>query len=183
MVTDGAYLNPTELVQKLGLRPGLRVGDFGAGGAAAFGLPMGRAVGKEGTVYLFDVLKTALSGALSIMQLNGLTNSKAVWCNLELYQGARGIPSDSLDAGVLVNVLHQTEKSKDILAEVHRMLKAGGKLLIADWHREAKLNFAPEARNRLTAEHVLEVARKLGFSPLETFEAGPYHWGLILAKT
>lgn len=174
---------PRRLVARLGLTLGMRVGDFGVGGAAAFALDLARAVGPSGEVYMFDVQKTALSSALSLAAMHGFKNCRAVWSNLELFEGARGVRGGALDAGVLVNVLHQTNKPEDMLAEIHRMLKPGAKLLVVDWIPTTRVSFAPDAASRQSAGHIQQVARGLGFATTGEFEAGPNHWGLILVKT
>lgn len=171
------------VVQHLGVTPGQRIGDFGVGGAAVFALPIAQRVGPEGQVLMFDVKKSALSGALSMAKLRGATNCQAVWSNLEIYQGAAGVADNSLDAGILINVLSQSTKYKDIVAETSRMIKSGGKLLVVDWKPEADSKLAPSADRRVADGRVEQVARDFGLTTLDRFEAGANHWGLVLVKT
>lgn len=159
------------------------VGDFGVGGAGHFAVPVASAVGPNGGVIMFDIMKSSLSAAMSQAKLRGLQNCKAVWSNLEIYGGAKGVADNSLDAGLLTNILFQSKKYKDILAEVHRMLKSKAKLLIVDWLPEADISFAPPPDRRLPMDHVVQTALSLGLAPLKKFSAGPYHWGLVLVKT
>lgn len=182
-MAESTYLDPASLVAHLALAPGQKVGDFGVGGTAVFVSALSSRVGSEGHVVMFDVLKSALSGALSQAKLHGLTNCQAVWSNLELYGAATGVKDGALDAGLLINVLDQSTKQKDILAEVGRMLKSGAKLLVVDWKTDVELPIAPESSRRLADGQVEQMAKSLGFAGLEKFEAGPYHWGLVLVKT
>lgn len=177
------FLEPNEVIKRLELVPGMMVGDFGVGGAGAYAIPMSRQVAPSGGVIMFDIQKTALSGALSMARVKGVGNCRAVWSNLEVYGGAKGVPEKSLDAGLVVNVLHQSHKYQDILAEIHRMLKVGTKLMVIDWQPEAVDKLAPPKSDRLADVHVEQVAMSLGFAPFERFDAGAYHWGLILVKT
>ena len=183
MATTERYLDPEKILSHLTLKPGMRVGDFGVGGEAFYAIPIGKRVGQSGEVYLFDIVKNALGSAMSMMQIHGLKNAKAVWSNLEMFEGARGIGKNSLDAGALISVLSQSQKPKDILAELQRMLKVGSQLLVVDWHPSTELGFAPDKRRRLAAERVEQLARDLGFATQEAFEAGPHHWGLVFVKT
>ncbi|MBI2984116.1 MAG: methyltransferase domain-containing protein [Candidatus Kerfeldbacteria bacterium] len=176
-------IEPRQLIDRLGVKIGMKVGDFGVGGAASFAVPLGQRVGPNGEVLMFDVLKSALSAALSLTKMRGLNNCRAVWSNLEIFEGARGVRPNSLDAGLLVNVLNQTKKYRDMLVEIHRMLKTGAALLVVDWQPGMNLSFAPTKEERLAVEHVNQVARELGFATLDQFSAGPYHWGLVLVKT
>lgn len=161
----------------------MQVGDFGVGGAANFAVPLATKAGANGQVFMVDILKTALSSALGLIKLRGLSNCQAVWSNLEIYGAAHGIGDASLDTGVLVNVLSQSTKPKDILAEVHRTLKSGAKLLIVDWLPSAAMPIAPDPARRLAPDYVTELGKKLGYAPLKEFSAGRYHWGLILIRT
>lgn len=181
--THRPLLNPQELLRHLRITPGMHVGDFGVGGAAFFAVPLGQMVGEQGEVLMFDVVKSALSAALSETQRRGLKNCRAVWVNLEIFEGAHGIGQQSLEAGVLTNVLHQTKKQADVLTEIHRMLKAGASLLVVDWSPGVKISFAPPPADRVSGERIAEIARGIGFAPAEKFSAGEYHWGLVLVKT
>jgi len=178
-----SYLKTADLLKHLSLAPGQWVGDFGVGSAAQLLLPIGQAIGPDGGVVMFDVQKTALSGAISIAKTNGLKNYRAVWTNLEMWQGAQSVADNSLDAGVLMNVIYQTTKPQDMLAEIHRVLKSGAKLLIVDWKQTAEMPLAPDAKIRKADAYVEQLAKSIGFAPFEQFEAGPYHWGLVLVKT
>lgn len=178
-----SYLDPSVLLDRLRLAPGQWIGDFGVGSAAHFALVAGERVGSEGGVLMFDVVKSALSGAMTAMRARGLTNCRSVWTNLEIVGGATGVKDKSLDAGILANVLHQSRHPKEILAEVHRILKTGAKLLIIDWKPEIETTIAPDKNKRLASDYVNGLAASIGFAPAEQFEAGPYHWGLVLVKT
>lgn len=183
MVTEQNYLDPQTLLQHLSLAPGLWVGDFGVGAGGHFAVPTARIVGPDGGVVLFDVVKAALSGAMSRAELSGLNNFKAVWTNLEVFEGAPGVADNTLDAGLLINVLHQSTKPQDILAEIHRMLKPGAKLLIADWKQEAQSTIAPPVERRSAVGYIEQLATSVGYSSLEKFDAGTYYWGLVVIKS
>ncbi len=177
------YLDPATVLTHLGLAPGMWVGDFGVGAGAHFVVPLFKLIGADGGVIMFDVVKSALSGAMSRAKLNGAGNYRAVWTNLEIYEGAPGVADNTLDAGILINVLHQSTKHKDVLAEVGRMLKVGAKLLVADWKPEAISTIAPPAERRLADGYIIQLAKDVGFASLEQFEAGSYHWAVVFVKT
>lgn len=183
MTDTTVLLQPAPLIAKLDLKPGQTAGDFGAGGSAHVALEMSKAVSADGTVLLFDIQKPALSAALSLLQARGVTNGKAVWSNLEVYGGASGVADGTIDAGVIVNVLHQSKTPKAILAEVGRMLKSSSRLLVVDWLTDQTTPLAPQPEMRVSADHIAQQAQAVGFATLETFSAGPYHWGLVAVKT
>lgn len=183
MTSPSTLLDATQLVKRLNVQPGQTVGDFGAGGSGYVVYELSQAVGPEGTVILFDVQKTALSAAVTALQVRGVSNVKTVWTDLETYQGASGIQDGQLDGGLITNVLHQSKQPKAILAEVGRMLKSGARLLIVDWLTEQKSQLAPPPEQRVGVDHVAQLAEGVGFGVLEKFSAGTYHWGLVLVKS
>lgn len=180
---EEVLLQSGPLIAHLELKPGQTVGDFGAGGAAHLALEICQKIGGQGTAILFDVQKSALSAALSLLQARGVSNDKAVWSNLEVYGGASGVADATIDAGVIANVLHQSKTPNAILAEIGRMLKSGARLLVVDWKTDQTTPLAPPTESRVSPEHIAQLAQSLGFASLEQFSAGPYHWGLVLVKT
>jgi ubiquinone/menaquinone biosynthesis C-methylase UbiE len=176
-------LNNRDLLKHLALSPGMQVGDFGVGGTAVFAQAAAQRVGNSGGVIMFDVFKPALSAALGAVKTRGLENCRGVWSNLEIYKGASGVADNSLDAGLMVNLLNESKKYKDILAEVHRMIKSGGQLMIVDWQPETESPLAPPPARRRAQGHIAETAKSLGFAPLEKFAADDDHWGLVVVKT
>lgn len=179
---EQTYLDPDQLLSHLQLAPGMWVGDFGVGAGGHFVAPTAKLVGGDGGVVMFDVVKSALSGAMSRAKVSGAENIRAVWTNLEIYEGAPGVADQSLDAGILINVLHESTKHQDILAEVTRMLKPGAKLLVVDWLQDAASTIAPPTERRMAVGYVEDLAKRTGLTPLERFAAGRYHWGLVLTK-
>lgn len=180
-VVSTRLLNPEALLKDaLVLELGYQVGDFGCGGAGYFTIPAARMVGSKGKVYAVDVLQSALDGVLSKARLEGLINVETVWSDLEK-PGATNIPEGTLDRGLLINIMFQSRQNQNILNEVKRLLKSGGKLLVVDWKVQPTL-FGPPIANRMQPSMVEELARKVGFKPESQFEAGPYHYGFILVK-
>ncbi len=176
-------LDADQIVAQLNLRPGMHVGDFGTDGTAFFSSLMAKAVGPDGQVLLFDVVKAQLSAAMSALKAKRLTNYKAVWTNLELYEGARGVGQNSLNAGLAVNLLSQTKKYKDVLTEIHRMLQPGGRLVIVDWQPGASARTVPSPDMCVSAERIQSVAQSIGFAPSQEFAPTNQEWGLVLIKT
>ncbi len=182
LVASGrSYLDPAKLLERAGVAAGMRVGDFGVGGAAYFGIQAAKMIGDHGMVYAFDVLKPALSSALSKAKLNGCRNFSPVWSDLEIVGAARTVKNSSLDFGILVNVLHQSKKQKEILTECSRMLKASARLLIVEWAKGGE-RFGPTREQVVPAERILDLCSQVGLAPFDQFEAGPYHYGLVVVK-
>jgi len=179
--TGTVLLNPVEVFKKIGLGLGMTVGDFGCGGAAHFTLPAARIVGNRGVVWAVDILKSALSSVVSKARLAGLGNIRTVWSNLEIFGATKVVPDNSVDVGLIVNVIHQTQKPLSVLKEAGRMIKTGGKLTVIDW-KTGRASFGPSERQLVLPDRVKQMASELKLTAGEEFEAGPFHYGLVLVK-
>ncbi len=163
----------------LKLKKGDMVGDLGAGGGL-FLLESARLVGDQGQVYAVDVVKNILSEIDSKARLNGLNNIKTIWSNLEIV-GATKINEGTLDSTILVNILFQSQKQYEIIAEATRLLKPGGKLLVVDWTNN-DLGVGPPNDRLVDKDKIISFAQQLDLVLVQEFKAGKYHFGLLFAK-
>ena len=170
-------------IERLTIQPGQIVADFGAGGSANWAVKLSQLVGDTGQVIMFDVRKEALAAALNMTRLRGLPNCRGVWSNLEIYRGAQGVADNSLDAGIMINVLNESRHPKDILAEIQRMLKPQAPLLIIDWVVDTTHRLAPSRDHRMAPEYIASLATSLGYGTLEHFAPSDNYWGLIVVKS
>jgi len=173
-------LDPAFILKKVGVTGEMSVADLGCGGAGHFVLPAAHMVGNKGVVYAVDVLKEVLGGVESKAKLEGLSNIRYVWSDLEVVGGTK-IQAESLDVALLVNVFFQTKEHQNILQEAKRLLKSGGKLLVADWS-EIGSPFGPATEKRVKKDEIKRLAQSVGLKELEEFSAGDYHFGLLFQK-
>lgn len=173
-------LDPKQLLERAGVGHGQRVADLGCGAMAYFTMQAARQVGDRGQVYAVDIQREVLSSVDSRAKLSGLANVRTVWSDLEKV-GAASIPSATLDAALLVNTLFQLNDHAAALAEAARLLKVGGKLLAVDW-KSIGAPFGPPTERRVSPGRVRELAAAAGFTLVEEFEAGPYHFGQTYTK-
>lgn len=176
----GNELIKINIFEKVGLAEGMQVGDLGCGNLGYFSLPAAKIVGKKGTVYAVDILKSVLQSVEHIAKQEGLENIKTVWSNLEVV-GATQVEPSSLDLAMLHNMLFQSTDDQKVFLESYRLLKTGGKLAVIDW-KSISSPFGPPLEKRIKKEESIKFAQTAGFSLAEEFEAGPYHFGLIFIK-
>ncbi len=180
-IQTARVLNPDSLLKdKLMVKFGHQLADLGCGGAGYFTLPAARLVGTKGKVYAVDILKSSLDGVTSKAKIENLMNIETVWSNLEQV-GATKISENTVDEALLINILFQSRQNTNFLQEAKRLMKSGGKLLVIDWKVEPT-PFGPPLQNRMTPEAIRALGEGVGFKVQEQFEAGPYHYGLILVK-
>lgn len=173
-------LDAKKILNKIPLEQDMMVADLGCGGAAHFTLPAAKMVGEDGVVFAIDVLKFVLDSVQSRAKMEGLTNIKTIWADLEIF-GSTYIKNLSIDAVLLVNIFFQSRKHLNIFKEAVRILKPGGKLLIVDW-KSTKIPFGPSPEIRIKKEEIKAIAHRLGLEKIDEFSAGDYHFGLLFQR-
>ena len=161
---------------QLGLHEGMKVGDFGAG-SGHYARAAAAVVGHEGRVYAIDVQEDVLKH----LKLNTHAHHQGIiehiWGNIEK-SGGTHLRDASLDAGILANVLFQIEHRPELLGELKRVLKPGGKLMVVDW--AGSYGGMGPAAEQVVSEHDAEALFiNDGFHKVKSFRAGPHHYGVI----
>ena len=173
-------LNPTVILERLGVTKGSVLADLGCGGAGHFIIPAAQMVGSDTVVYAVDILKSVLHNVASKARMDGINNIRTVWTNLEKL-GATKINDESLDFAFLINILFQSTRHQEVITEAKRMIKPGGKLLVIDW-LNAKMPFGPALENRVNPENIKRICQSLNLKLIEEFKPGNYHFALIFQK-
>ncbi len=109
--------------------------DFGCG-TGSFTLPAARLVGKTGKVYAVDCFPRQLKMVENKSRRNGLTNVETL-----LTSGSIALPEQSVDVIWMCDVLHEITDRQAVLAELHRVLRQDGTLVIYDGMREKILGY------------------------------------------
>ena len=119
-------------VEQSGLRPGQRVLDV-AGGTADLAIRFARKVGADGSVVLTDINAAMLARGRNRMLDAGVI-APAVQCDAERLP----FPADYFDCvSVAFGLRNMTDKPR-ALAEMRRVLRAGGRLLVLEFSRVMK---------------------------------------------
>jgi ubiquinone/menaquinone biosynthesis C-methylase UbiE len=175
---SGGFLNPQKVLDGLEIRPTSTVADFGCG-HGYFAIPLAKLVGSEGKVFAVDLLNDCLEEVKERALREGLGNIVIIRGNLEIPGGSK-TPDNSCDAVFLANVLFQTQKKKEIMAETRRVLKPDGRMIIIDW--EPSSAHLAGSGWRISPDEIQRLAAELKFSFDRAFSAGEYHYGLIFKK-
>lgn len=160
------YLTRERLCAALAPRPGERILEIGPG-TGLFSLPVAERVGPDGRLEIFDIQQVMLEHTLRNAQSAGVTNVSAT-CG-----DARRLPYPDahFHAAYMMTVLGEIEDQDQALAELRRVLRPDGRLVVGeflvDWHA-VRLG----GLRRRAARHGLRLDRRLGprFSYLARFE-------------
>lgn len=170
------FSSPHENVLQLGLREGMKVGDFGAG-SGHYARAAAAIVGSSGKVYAIDVLEDVLKH----IKLNTHERHQhvidTIWGDIEK-PGGTHLRGASLDAVMIANTFFQVEDRRGVLSEIQRVLKSGGKLMVVDW--AGSYGGMGPAQESVVTEHEAEAFFiEGGFHKVKSFRAGPHHYGIM----
>lgn len=157
----------------------MRVGDFGAG-SGHYTRAAAAIVGGTGRVYAIDVQEDVLKH----LKLNTHVRHHGIiattWGDIEKAGGTH-LRDASLDAAIVANTLFQLENRFGFLAELKRVLKPEGKLLVVDW--AGSYGGMGPAASSVVSEHDAEAFFiNGGFHKVKSFRAGPHHYGIIFTS-
>lgn len=119
------------LVKLLKLKPGMVVADVGAG-SGVITILMAKQVGKNGKVLAIDIQQEMLD--LLADKLNRIDVM-----NVELVLGTEKSPKlepDSVDLALMVDVYHEFRFPFEMMEELSRALKPGGRIAFVEYRRE-----------------------------------------------
>jgi ubiquinone/menaquinone biosynthesis C-methylase UbiE len=116
---------PQKVLDAIGLRPGMAVGEVGAG-RGRYTVRLAERVGSDGTVYANDIDRDALDYLALRCQANSLNNVKIIVGELH----DPGFPPRSLDMVFMINVYNSFEDPVRYLRNIAPALKPGGTLAI-----------------------------------------------------
>jgi ubiquinone/menaquinone biosynthesis C-methylase UbiE len=142
-----AFMNPGKLLQRVVIKEGLTVLDFGCG-SGSYAIPAARMVGERGVVYALDIHPLAMRAVEKKAKKERLTNITTILSDRDT-----GLPDESIDVVLLYDVLRSIKDKRALLEELHRVMKANGILSILAEH--------------IKVEDVVELAEKDGLFSLK----------------
>ena len=173
------FSEPKSNILQMGLKEGMKVGEFGAG-SGHYALAAAHIVGHSGKVYAIDIQEDVLKHLKDSAYRQHLRNVDTVWGNIEKPGGTK-LRENALDAAVIANTLFQVEDKKAAITEIDRVLKAGGKLLVIDW--AGSYGGIGPTPNNVISEHAAErMFIDAGFHKVKDFRAGAHHYAIVFEK-
>lgn len=184
VVNDGkgvnsSFANPVANIAAMHIEPGMKVVDFGAG-SGAYVLAAAGTVGQSGRVYAVDIQKDLLTRIKNNAAREGRNNVEIICGNFEELGGSN-IKDGIADFVIMSNVLFQLEHPKGAFAEAMRILKPTGRIGVIDWS-DSFGGMGPHASHVVTKERAFAIAEECGLTLVREFQAGAYHYGLLLKK-
>jgi ubiquinone/menaquinone biosynthesis C-methylase UbiE len=119
-----------EILDAMGLKPGMDVADIGAGSGLMSRL-IAQRVAPGGTVYAVDIAKNMIDHINKTIQEEKITNIKAVLGDPK----SPKLAPNSVDVICIIDSYHHFEYPTDMLAEISKALRPDGLLMLIDFKR------------------------------------------------
>jgi len=169
---------PDEIVRTMGLRPGAVVADLGAG-TGYFTRRLAKAVGQSGRVYAVDIQPEMLRLLKENIEKAGIRNVVPVLGESD----DPNLPRGSLDWILLVDVYHELQQPKAMLAKMREALKRTGKIALVEYRLEGLTALHVREEHRMSKEQVLAEWEPAGFRLVTLLEFLPVQHFFVFEKT
>lgn len=152
-----------QVVAALGLEPGMRVADVGAG-TGLYTMLFARSVGASGKVYAVDISPTFIAAIedraaeYHVENVIGVVNDER----------STQLPPGSVDLVFLADTYHHFAYPRNMLSSIHAALAPGGVLAIVDFRRQPGFS-SPWVMGHVRAgrEAVIDEVQGAGFEYLD----------------
>lgn len=172
----GREERPDRALSALGLKPGMQVGDVGAG-TGFYSLRIARLVSPGGKVYANDLQREMLETIRQKAQAQSISN-------IEEVKGTASdceLPPNALDLVILVDVYHEFSQPQKMLASIRRSLKADGRLALLEFRGEDEtVPIRPE--HKMTLKQVRTEITPEGFRFEKSVETLPWQHIVLFRK-
>ena len=160
------YSERDALVAAVGLEAGDAVADIGAG-TGLFLEPFAKAVGSRGRVYAVDIAPKFIDHLTERAAQEGLDQVRVVLCAEDSVE----LPAGSIDVAFICDTYHHFEYPRSTMTSLHRALRRGGEVLLADFERIPGVSREWILGHvRAGKEEVLAEVRSYGFELVEEVE-------------
>jgi ubiquinone/menaquinone biosynthesis C-methylase UbiE len=171
------WQRPDRIMDALGIADASVVADVGAG-SGWFTIRLARRVGPQGIVYAEDVQQEMLSAISRRVQREGLVNVRPVMGR----DSDPRLPSNTLDAVLLVDAYHEIEDRVTFLRNMAQSLKPQGRIGVIDFKLNGGGGPGPDAEERVSPDVVTNDAARAGLRLVASETFLPYQYFLIFAR-
>jgi len=124
------YDHRFQVIEAIGLKPGMAVADIGAG-TGLFTRLFSPLVGPQGKVFAVDIAETFVKHIEREAQADGLTNVTGVVCQPD----SANLPPASIDLAFICDAYHHFEYPQKTMRSIHDALKPGGEVILIDFQK------------------------------------------------
>jgi ubiquinone/menaquinone biosynthesis C-methylase UbiE len=168
---------PDEIIRTMGLRDGDVVADLGCG-TGWFARRLARAIAPTGRVFAIDIQPEMLDLMKGYLEKEGVTNVVPV---LGASADPKVLPG-TLDWVLMVDVYHELQEPKAMLARIRESLKPEGKVALVEYRAEGDSAAHIRPEHRMSVQQILEEWTPAGFRMTARHEDLPTQHFLVFEK-
>jgi ubiquinone/menaquinone biosynthesis C-methylase UbiE len=168
---------PADLLREAGAASGSTVVDYGCG-PGFLTIPAAEVVGPAGRVIGVDVEPRMHALVADLARGRGLANVECL-----LPDAARRLPNGLADVVGASLFLHDlpTPEREELLAEMRRLCRPGGRLLVIEWTAPGGLA-GPSTQTRFGAPDLSALLARHGFSPAPPRPLGDRYFAMLAVR-
>jgi ubiquinone/menaquinone biosynthesis C-methylase UbiE len=168
----------TQLVDSIKLTPGMVVADIGAG-SGVISLKMAKKIGPTGTVMAVDIQEEMLNVLSKRLKQLNVTNVQPVHGTVK----SPNLKADSVDLALMVDVYHEFNYPYEMLREIAKSLKPGGRVIFVEYRKEDP-NVPIKLLHKMTEAQVKREAEQpeFGLHWIETIEVLPWQHIIVFER-
>ena len=168
---------PGEVIKTMGLKDGDLVADLGCG-TGFFARRMARAVAPSGRVYAVDIQPEMLDRMKGLLEKDGTTNVIPVLGEADDPK----LPKAGLDWILLVDVYHELQQPKAMLAKMRESLKPAGRIALIEYRLEGTTASHIRTEHRMSPAQVLAEWEPAGYRLVARHEFLPTQHFFVFEK-
>lgn len=168
---------PDEVIRTMGLRNGDVVADIGAG-TGYFTRRMAKAVAPSGRVYAVEIQPEMIALLKGNLEKAGIENVVPV---LGTADDPR-LPAGALDWILLVDVYHELQQPKAVLARMREALKPTGRVALIEYRLEGLTALHIREEHRMSPKQVLAEWEPAGYRLVKRHEFLPTQHFFVFEK-
>lgn len=159
---------PDEVIAAMKLRDGQVVAEIGCG-TGFFSRRLAKAVGPHGKVYAEDIQ----SGMLDLLKKYSAKDGDANIVTVLGTETDPKLPKGTMDWILLVDVYHEFQEPKPMLAKIREALKPDGRVALVEYRAEDHTADHISPPHRMSVDQVLKEWTPAGFELVQRIETLP----------
>ncbi len=172
-------MDPLQTLAACNIQSSNTIADFGAG--SGFVSQAAARLVPQGQVFAIEINRDVMTRVSRDAIDRHLGNLHALWGDIEAKEGTK-LANDSVDMVLCFNILFLLDDKAAALKEAFRVLKSGGKIVVADW-TESFAGLGPQPYHIFTKIAAETLLTSIGFKKLsDTLPSGAHHYAILFQK-
>lgn len=166
----------SKLLASLDVKPGATVCDLGCGNGF-YTLQLAKLVGPQGVVWAVDIQPEMLELLEERAKTRGVPNLKPTLGSIL----SPNLPADSIDLLLLVDVYHEFSHPEQMLFEIRKSLKPGGRVALVEF-REEDPEVPINPLHKMSQKQVVKEYEGNGFQLVGQYDELPWQHVFFFAR-